>query len=64
MDHKGLKLLIAAACSCALLASPSGHQIKHGKASLQRTPDGITIQSGKRTIIHWDQFGISKNETV
>ncbi|HPE85552.1 MAG TPA: filamentous hemagglutinin N-terminal domain-containing protein, partial [Chlamydiales bacterium] len=64
MDHKGLSLFIAAACSCIIFASPSGHQIKHGKASLWRTPDGMTIQTGKRTIIHWDQFNISKNETV
>ncbi len=64
-----LQRLVACGLICSVFSvwgNPSGMQVVSGDASIQPSADGrsLQIQTGSKTILHWDQFSIQAGERV
>lgn len=48
----------------ALFATPSGLEVTCGSASVARTPEGLVVSVGERSVLSWRDFYVGPNETI
>jgi filamentous hemagglutinin family protein len=56
--------LMTLVCTSALLANPSGAEVKSGSASMQTVGQLLEVKAADRSIIHWNDFSIQIGETT